>query len=274
MKWLAFCAWLQLCMFGGYAWAQAPCEFTVDKGSAVTVTVQITVDSIFGNQADTDTLTVSASGFGNGSFLPSSEPFNGVELDVLEYQVEDGTMNYEFFCVPIFGCQEIAVHATNLTLSLVDGASSALDANGAASFDSMWNMYLDYEIQGSLFELTGVADETEPATFGCTFSFDEGVSTATELTLAPIEGEIPPEKLPVGIYSVLLLTTVDMSQASMHGTYETGGVEGDLNGDGSINGADLGILLSQFGGPGSADFDGNGVVNGGDLGLMLTYWTG
>jgi hypothetical protein len=183
-------------------------------------------------------------------------------------------MNYEFFCVPIFGCQEIEVFATNLTLSLVDGASSELDSNGVASFDSMWNMHLDYEIQGSLFELTGVADETEPAVFGCTFTLEDGDATANELNLAPILGEIPSEKLPVGIYSVTLLTTVDMSDASMSGTYEVGdGVEGDLNGDGVVNGADLGLLLAQFGGSGTADFDGSGTVDGGDLGLMLSYWT-
>ena len=255
-------------------WAQAPCSLSVDKGSSVTVTVEITVDSIFGNQSDSDTITVGASGFGNGAFSPSSEPFNAVELIELDFQVDDGTLNYEFFCVPIFGCQNIEVFATNLTLSLVGGASSPLDSKGVASFDSMWNMHLEYEIQGSLFEVTGVADETEPAIFGCTFALEDGDVAASNLNLAPILGEIPAEKLPVGIYSVLLLTTVDMSQASMSGTYEVGGLDGDLNNDGFINGADLGMLLSQFGGPGSADFDRNGTVDGGDLGLMLTYWTG
>jgi hypothetical protein len=275
MKRHALFALLPTYIVASMAWAQAPCSLTVDKGSFVTVTVQITVDSLFGNQADTDTLTVGVSGFGNGTLSPSSEPFNAVELTEIEYQVEDGTLNYEFFCVPIFGCQEIEVFAPNLTLSLAEAASSSLDSNDSASFDSLWNMHLEYEIQGSLFELTGVADETEPAVFGCTFTFKDGDAAVSDLNLAPILGEIPADKLPVGIYSVLLLTTVDLSQASMSGTYETGdGVEGDLNGDGLVNGADLGILLSQFGGPGSADFDGDDTVNGGDLGLMLIYWTG
>ncbi|HMN95345.1 MAG TPA: S8 family serine peptidase [Phycisphaerales bacterium] len=48
----------------------------------------------------------------------------------------------------------------------------------------------------------------------------------------------------------------------------------DLNGDGTTNGADLGILLSQWGTAGSADLDGNGIVNGADLGLMLAAWGG
>ncbi|HMN97622.1 MAG TPA: hypothetical protein PKC43_13030 [Phycisphaerales bacterium] len=46
----------------------------------------------------------------------------------------------------------------------------------------------------------------------------------------------------------------------------------DLNGDGVTDGADLGILLGQWGGPGSADFNGDGVVDGADLGTLLGGW--
>jgi hypothetical protein len=48
---------------------------------------------------------------------------------------------------------------------------------------------------------------------------------------------------------------------------------GDINGDGSINGADLGLLLTSFGTDNpDADLDNNGTVNGADLGLMLSGW--
>jgi formylglycine-generating enzyme required for sulfatase activity len=46
----------------------------------------------------------------------------------------------------------------------------------------------------------------------------------------------------------------------------------DLFFDNQVNGADLGILLGQWGQMGSADLDGNGVVNGADLGIMLGAW--
>jgi hypothetical protein len=48
----------------------------------------------------------------------------------------------------------------------------------------------------------------------------------------------------------------------------------DLNEDGFVNGADLGLLLALFGEPGPGDFDGNGTTNGGDLGILLAAWTG
>ncbi|MCE2881017.1 MAG: dockerin type I domain-containing protein [Planctomycetaceae bacterium] len=47
---------------------------------------------------------------------------------------------------------------------------------------------------------------------------------------------------------------------------------GDLNGDGSVNGQDLAILLSAWGGTGPADINGDGSVNGQDLAILLSNW--
>ncbi|MDG1360051.1 MAG: glycoside hydrolase family 18 protein, partial [Phycisphaerales bacterium] len=46
----------------------------------------------------------------------------------------------------------------------------------------------------------------------------------------------------------------------------------DLDGSGTVNGGDLGMLLSAWGGSGEADLDGSGVVDGGDLGFFLAAW--
>ena len=46
----------------------------------------------------------------------------------------------------------------------------------------------------------------------------------------------------------------------------------DLNGDGLVNGGDMGLLLSQWGAGGSADLDGDGQVGGADMGLLLASW--
>lgn len=53
----------------------------------------------------------------------------------------------------------------------------------------------------------------------------------------------------------------------------TPAVIGDLNGDGVVNGADLGMLLAAWataGGP--ADLNGDLWVDGGDLGILLSNW--
>jgi hypothetical protein len=52
------------------------------------------------------------------------------------------------------------------------------------------------------------------------------------------------------------------------------GPAGDLDGDGDVDGAELGLLLGSWG-PCSgcaADLDGDGHVDGADLGLLLGAW--
>jgi hypothetical protein len=53
----------------------------------------------------------------------------------------------------------------------------------------------------------------------------------------------------------------------------SGCCSGDLDADGTVGGADLGLLLSAWGtGGGASDLDGDGSVGGGDLGLLLSAW--
>ncbi|MSR18676.1 MAG: hypothetical protein EXS00_05840 [Phycisphaerales bacterium] len=47
---------------------------------------------------------------------------------------------------------------------------------------------------------------------------------------------------------------------------------GDLDGDGFVNGADLAVLLGNWGNSGAGDFDADGIVGGVDLGTFLAMW--
>jgi len=49
-------------------------------------------------------------------------------------------------------------------------------------------------------------------------------------------------------------------------------VPGDVNGDGVVNGEDLGALLGSWGGPGAGDLDGDGLTDGNDLAILLGNW--
>lgn len=50
---------------------------------------------------------------------------------------------------------------------------------------------------------------------------------------------------------------------------------GDVNGDGRVDGADIGLLIGAWGSSNpAADLNGDGVVDGGDLGILLGGWTG
>jgi hypothetical protein len=49
---------------------------------------------------------------------------------------------------------------------------------------------------------------------------------------------------------------------------------GDLNGDGMVNGADVGLMLAGWGTCRNcaADLNHDGEINGADLGLLLSSW--
>ncbi len=46
----------------------------------------------------------------------------------------------------------------------------------------------------------------------------------------------------------------------------------DLDGDGVVDGADVGLLLNNWGGSGTGDINGDGIVDAADLGLLLSNW--
>ncbi|MFO0827289.1 MAG: hypothetical protein U0572_03980 [Phycisphaerales bacterium] len=46
----------------------------------------------------------------------------------------------------------------------------------------------------------------------------------------------------------------------------------DIDGSGTVDGADLGLLLGSWGSSGPADIDGSGTVDAADLGLLLGAW--
>ena len=46
----------------------------------------------------------------------------------------------------------------------------------------------------------------------------------------------------------------------------------DLNGDGHIDGSDLGIMLANWGQRGAGDLNNDGIVDGADLGILLVSW--
>ena len=48
----------------------------------------------------------------------------------------------------------------------------------------------------------------------------------------------------------------------------------DLDCSGGVSGADLGVLLGNWGSPGAGDLNGSGSVDGADLGLLLSAWGG
>ena len=113
------------------------------------------------------------------------------------------------------------------------------------------------------------------------FSLVSGTATGIGATPGTVRVKFNPAGLAAGTYTAN--ATVQTSDENVPGATTAqvvatlsatigGGNPADLNGDGVVNGADLGALLSQWGQPGSGDLNGDGIVGGADIGFMLANW--
>ena len=79
-------------------------------------------------------------------------------------------------------------------------------------------------------------------------------------------------------YEVLAIDRAGNSGSGDSSSFQTTGscgTTGDLNGDGAVDGADIGLFLLQwYCSKCEADFNGDGIVDGADFGILLLAWTG
>ncbi len=173
---------------------------------------------------------------------------------------------------------------------LITDAPAGSDLTGIVTFDSVFSFIFSGQeiVTDPLpFALPLVGTLTESGEvielgFISDFEFDQPIPAIE----APIEGvPLPfPTILPPGGTANLLLSatsaegaaTGDWSSVIIAAGEASGCTASpDIDGNGSVNGADLTSLLSEWNLSGSsADLNCDGIVNGADLTEMLSAWTG
>jgi hypothetical protein len=164
------------------------------------------------------------------------------------------------------------------------GTAFGGDMDGQATFDFVFHK--DVALSVSDVSIIGPGGAVLASV-----SYDAPTHTATVTPQAP---------LPVGAYTLTIADSVTdiasaqsldgevdpIAQNGISGDGVPGGnavysftvqpITSDVTGDGAVNGADLALLLSQWGVcPGcDSDLNGDGVVDGADLALVLSEWTG
>ena len=132
--------------------------------------------------------------------------------------------------------------------STYDRAYIRVSIDGGSSWSTIWShdggSFTDGTWQSMEYDISAIADGQSDVRIRFTMGTTDGSVTYCGWNIDDVEitGLIPNE-----------------------------GIPGDLNGDGEVNGADLGLLFAAWGPcPGCpADLNGDGVVNGADVGLML-----
>lgn len=178
------------------------------------------------------------------------------------------------------------------TLAPVDGApflsSGSSPKQVAVSGDSAWA----FVGHGTDATIRSFAIDSESGALSSTgFSFDVGFQGS--LGEIAISGDhlfaTDRDTTSDGVRGVYSFTINDDGTLTKNGPLvDTGGIQpnslalwipedslfGDLNGDGAVDGADLGALLAAWGSADrDADLNGDGAVDGADLGLLLGAWS-
>lgn len=150
-------------------------------------------------------------------------------------------------------------------LSVTGGADIGVGATLSIKISSPPDSNARLTCGGGVFVHGAVSVEVTPG-FQPTPGHEFVIASGTSMTFAPSSLEIPPG-------AVLQVSPTDVRVVFLEVPSDS--PAGDLNGDGVVNGADLGILLSNWG-PCDAclsDLDGDGMVDGADLGQLLTAWS-
>lgn len=258
------------------AFADATADITVDEGSIATVELVVQITTSFGTDTKADTVSKTFTGAGVAVVDSDVPPFLSLALPTLDFNLGSADFSYEFFCLPIVGCQDLNVTVGNFMIGLGKGGVSGPVKGGSASFpNAPFVSSFDYDVSG-IADIVGsnVVPEIYP------FSTEVGMSgpdlLLTNIALEPIVFEIPPEDLPDFVGPVIITANVDLSAASLRGLLVPGKefCQGDFNEDGVVNGADFGSILASWGLCGGCpqDLNGDGVVSGADVGAFLALW--
>ncbi|MBL9118891.1 MAG: hypothetical protein JNL80_03125 [Phycisphaerae bacterium] len=132
-----------------------------------------------------------------------------------------------------------------------------------ASYGDDWQMNTNYPIARLTSANGKMVRYARTSNWNSTGVATGSLPTTTSMTLPP--------SLAPGSYSLAVVAN-GIASTPVSFVVTSSPCVADLNADGVVNGADLALLLGQWGSIGGADFDASGAVDGADLALVLGAW--
>jgi len=189
----------------------------VTPGSTATITLAITVTDGVDSETDVDSIQVAVDGNGRFTISPNQPPHDGAVIQEGRFGFGGGTLQYELFCSPVFGCIPVTVNLAGLSATLVAPSQATIIPSGRADFGTTWRVQGDYTITSPLSASAGAIDVNSPSPFGGTFAIGGGSMQVSQLTIGAIDSQTTVDSLP-GV-TFLLHTEVAFGATTMVGTY-------------------------------------------------------
>jgi protocatechuate 3,4-dioxygenase beta subunit len=199
--------------------------------------------------ADTNMLTTQL--YWPGEPQNASDGIYDVALEMGVTTNRDGSWLGEYtFVLPLAGgCTAATITSDPTSISVEAGATAVFSAAGTGSTPLTFRWYRDGELVENDARVSG--------------------ATTSTLTITDVEAG------DAGTYVCGSHNSCGSGASAGATLAIEGACIADLNGDGVVNGGDLGLMLASWGAcPSgcSADLNDDGTVNGSDLGLLLAAW--
>lgn len=249
-------------------------DFEIDSSGLLATMSGLQIDVLGGSEDALDaTLNLLYETF--RTFSPTSLFPGGVEIPIPLGQIQLTSL--------------MMIQSADASIAIVpgDGETSGTIVGMVPVDVTFTVVVLDQEIGGMplpmMLPIAGTIIENDNGAqiaFTTSFEYDESLpSTGIPFEDVPIE---MPTILPPGSFASLLLSGAD-SEGSTSGSWNIAIVadadadscagDPDINGDGVVNGADLTMVLAEWGAPGGpADVNCDEIVDGEDLTIVLGNW--
>jgi len=254
-----------------HATSQATVQIPANTTIPATVRIDITHNT-FGSSNDTEARNHSLSGPMHITMNPNSPPWANIGQDSMNLTLGPALYNFQFFCFPFIGCQNLNVNLSSVVITMTAPATAPLSGTGNYA---MSNVPVNLN---AVYSTTGIdtgsyqIDQAANVTISGRLTQTAGVAKIDQFSLGSLIFDVPAASLPANVASIRLTITPNLSQVALTGPWSVI-PSPDFNGDGLVNGLDLGILLSAWGSA-QGDINGDGLTDGADLGLVLGAWTG
>ncbi len=247
-------------------------EAAVPPGQVTPSNLRFTVTTPRGiSDTEQDQFSPPLSGSMSARLEPSMAPFHSIDISAMEITTTHGFYSFDFFC-PLMGCQHLDVHAELTSHTLM--APVHIDLT-SLSFTFTAEFLVRF-VNTNTGVVAGTQDLTGTIPITVSGSIVPGPNGAQlrNITMSEYVFPAPPALLPPGVTAISYVRVLPNKANFMAGGW-TVVSPADINGDGSVNGKDLAVLLSDWGpNPTSlADINDDGVVGGEDLAQMLSSWS-
>lgn len=240
------------------------------QSAAVNIRMEVTAP-IVGSDADQSLRPCAFDGMAVAHLAPASGQFTTAHFVDLDFTFSGGTFDYQLYCAFVDGCEQYSVVLDNATISLQAPITVALGPNGEFGITGNFDASFQATLSGTLSGAFDVAGTITATVTGRVVEHDASVGIH-DLDMSEFWLPVPPSAVPPGVDADIYIHPIFSSKNFLIGPW-TWGLDGDFDGNGAVDGADLSTLLSVWAtADAMADLNHDGVVDGADLAMLLTNW--